>query len=226
MHITVDDFRRDQRQQITLEKLINKEITSKISVTDQDINAYYTKHRADFNLIEPRYHLAHIVVTTAPNPQVRNLKNDKARNPDEARRKIETIEGRLKAGEDFAMLAQNYSEDPNTAQSGGDLGFIPESGLEKVNVQIRGMISSLKAGQISPILPAPDGYRILKLISKEPSGQRELSDPRVQQTIREILRNRKDQLLKTAYYEMARNDAKVANYLARSIIEGTEKPAK
>jgi len=115
---------------------------------------------------------------------------------------------------------------PLTAQSGGDLGFIPESGLEKVNVQIRGMIATLKAGQISPILPAPDGYRILKLISKEPSGQRELSDPRVQQTIREILRNRKDQLLKTAYYEMARNDAKVVNYLARSIIEGTEKPAK
>ena len=224
--ISEDDFKRDLRRSLTVDKVLNKEISSKINVSDQDIANYYNAHKSEFNLIEPQYHLAQIFVTTAPGPQVHNLKNDKARNPDEARKKIEAIEGRLKAGEDFAMLAQNYSEDPNTAQSGGDLGFIPESGLEKVNVQIRGMISSLKAGQISPILPAPDGFRILKLISKEPSGQRELSDPRVQQTIREILRNRKDQLLKTAYYEMARNDAKVVNYLARSIIEGTEKPAK
>ena len=78
---------------------------------------------------------------------------------------------------------------------------------------------SLQPGQLSPILPAQDSYRVLKMISKEPAGQRDLNDPRVSQTIRERLINRKDQLLKTAYYETARNDAKVVNYLAQSIAE-------
>jgi peptidyl-prolyl cis-trans isomerase SurA len=85
---------------------------------------------------------------------------------------------------------------------------------------------SMKPGEISSILPSTDGYRILKVISKEPSGQRELTDPRVQQTIRETLLNRKDQLLKNAYYEMSRNEAKVVNYLARSIVEGAGKSTK
>ena len=84
---------------------------------------------------------------------------------------------------------------------------------------MRRVILGLKPGEISPVLPSPDGFRILKVISKEPSGQRELTDPRVQQTIRETLLNRKDQLLKAAYYEMARNEAKVVNYLARSVVD-------
>jgi peptidyl-prolyl cis-trans isomerase SurA len=50
-----------------------------------------------------------------------------------------------------------------------------------------------------------------------------LSDPKVQQTIRETLINRKDQLLKAAYYEVARNDAKVTNYFANRIIWNHEK---
>jgi len=62
-----------------------------------------------------------------------------------------------------------------------------------------------------------EGYRILKVITREPAGQRLLDDPSVQQTIRETLLNRKDQLLKAAYYEVARDEAKVVNYLASSI---------
>jgi peptidyl-prolyl cis-trans isomerase SurA len=61
------------------------------------------------------------------------------------------------------------------------------------------------------------------VLSKEPAGQRELNDPRVQQNIREILVNRKDQLLRAAYYEIARNDAKVVNYLAESIMQSKDK---
>jgi peptidyl-prolyl cis-trans isomerase SurA len=68
-----------------------------------------------------------------------------------------------------------------------------------------------------------DGYRILKVISREPAGQRDLQDPRVQQNIRETLLNRKDQLLKAAYYETARNGAKIENYLAKSIVDNAGK---
>ncbi len=81
------------------------------------------------------------------------------------------------------------------------------------------MVFTLQPGDTSPIIRTAEGLRILKVISKEPAGQRELNDPRVQQTIRETLVNRKDQMLKAAYYEVARNEAKVVNYLAMRITQ-------
>ena len=54
---------------------------------------------------------------------------------------------RLRQGEDFAMLAQNYSEDPNSSQNGGDLGFIPESALEKANADLRKALMALRPGE-------------------------------------------------------------------------------
>ena len=67
--LTLDDFKRDLRRSITVEKVLNKEVTSKINITDNDITNYYNQHKAEFNLIEPQYHLAQILVTTQPNPQ-------------------------------------------------------------------------------------------------------------------------------------------------------------
>src|ERR1051325_9014483 len=121
------------------------------------------------------------------------------------------------------MLAQNYSEDSASAPNGGDMGFVPESALEKANPELRKMVMALAPGATSPVIRTQEGYRILKVISKEPAGQRELNDPRVQQRIRETLLNRKDQLLKAAYYEVARNQAQVENYLARSVVESSGK---
>jgi peptidyl-prolyl cis-trans isomerase SurA len=68
------------------------------------------------------------------------------------------------------------------------------------------------------------GFRIVKLISKEPAGQRELSDPRVQQAIRQQLIDRREQLLKAAYYEDLRDQAKVTNYYAEEILKSTGNP--
>ena len=81
------------------------------------------------------------------------------------------------------------------------------------------MVMALQPGQVSPVLTTQSGYVILKVFSKEPSGQRALSDPSVQQEIREQLRNRKDQLLKAAYYDVARNETKVMNYFSKSIVD-------
>ena len=216
--MTVDDFKSQLRRQLTVDKLINKEITSHITITDAEVTNFYNANRASFNLAEPQVHMAQIVVTPQPDASVRNLKNSKAQNDAEARIKILDIEGRLKRGDDFGMLAQNYSEDASTAANGGDMGFVPESALDKANLELRKMVTALSPGAFSQVIRTQEGYRILKVISKEPAGQRELNDPRVQQSIRETLMNRKDNLLKAAYYEVARNNAKVENYLARSIV--------
>jgi peptidyl-prolyl cis-trans isomerase SurA len=221
-NMTVDDLKSELRRGLTVNKLINKEITSHIAITDADVANYYNANKASFNLAEPQIHLAQILVTPFANPNVRNLKNSKARNESEAQTKINDILARLKRGEDFSMLAQNYSEDPDSATNGGDMGFIPESTLEKANPDLRKLVASLSPGAFSPI-HTQEGYRILRVIAREPAGQRELNDPRVQQNIRETLLNRKDQLLKNAYYEVARNGSKVENYLARNVIENAGK---
>ena len=70
------------------------------------------------------------------------------------------------------------------------------------------------------------GYRILKLIAREPAGQRELSDPRVQTAIRQQLRERREQLLRAAYYEVVRNEAKIDNYLAEDLLKNSANPKK
>jgi len=221
--MSVDELKAQLRRDLSVQKLFNKEITSQITISDKDITDFYAANKASFNLAEPQIHMAQILVTPNPDPNVRNLKNDKARDEEQARKKIQSIATRVRQGEDFAMLAQNYSEDPNSSQNGGDLGFIPESALEKANADLRRTLIALRPGETTAPLHTPEGYRILKLITREPAGQRELSDPKVQQTIRETLINRKDQLLKAAYYEMARNDAKVVNYFVNGIVGGSAK---
>ncbi len=223
-NVTVADFKADLRRSITVDKVLNKEITSKINITDDDITSYYNQHKAEFNLIEPQYHLAQILVTTQPNPQAQNVAG-KAQNPEEAKKKIQMIENRLDSGEDFASVAMALSEQPETAQNGGDLGFVPESSL-KGDRSAFDAINKLKPGQYSAVLVVGDpnshqifGFRVVKLISREAAGQRELKDPRVQQAIREQLRDRKEQLLKAAYYEVIRDEAKVENFFAEDILK-------
>jgi peptidyl-prolyl cis-trans isomerase SurA len=226
-NLTVDDLKRDLRRSLTKTKLLNKEIESKINITDNEIGNYFAAHKAEFNLIEPQYHLAQIVVTGAPSQQAGNLQNNKASGDADAKKKIQTLHNRLESGEDFGAVAMNFSENANTASNGGDMGFVAESALHS-DQEAYNSISKLKPGQISEILPVYDpnsgghrvvGYAIYKLISREAAGQRELNDPRVQQLIRQGLREGHAQLLKNAYFEMLHNEAKVHNYFADQILK-------
>jgi peptidyl-prolyl cis-trans isomerase SurA len=214
--MSLDDLKAQLKRELSVQKLINKEITSHISISDKDVNDFYNSNKTSFNFPEPQIHMAQIVVTPQPDANVRNLKNDKAQTDDQAQKKVHMLEARVHQGEDFGMLAQNFSEDPQSAPNGGDLGFVPESALEKAGPDVR-KILNIPPGQVSPIIKTDGGYRMFKIFSREPSGQRALSDPRVQQSIRETLLNRKDQLLRAAYFEVARDEAKVVNYLGQTI---------
>lgn len=222
--MTLDDLKRQVRRSLTSEKLLNKEINSKINITDADISNYYNQNKSEFNLIEPQYHLAQIVVTSLPSQQPGNLQNNKATTDAEAKKKIETLHNRLESGEDFGALAANFSEQPNTSSNGGDMGFVTESQLHG-DPSVYAAVVKLKPGQITEVLPVYDnskrtiGYEVFKLISKEAAGQRELNDPRVQQAIRQQLRDSRAQLLKNAYYEMLRDQSTVHNYFAEEIFK-------
>ncbi len=223
---TLEEVRRDIRRQMTLEKLLNKEINSKINVTDAEVSAFFNAHKSDFNLIEDKIHLAQIVVTSQPQQAgAANLQGSKATTDADARKKIATLKAQLDSGADFGAVAANYSEDPQTAPSGGDMGFVSVSQLRQ-DPTVYDAVSKLKAGENTPILPIippgakqPVGYSIIRLVSREAAGQRDLNNPAVQQNIRDQLRNTREQLLKSAYLEMLRDQAKVENYYAEEIFK-------
>jgi peptidyl-prolyl cis-trans isomerase SurA len=225
--MSVDDWKRDLRRQISVTKLMNREVVAKITITDQDVTEAYNANKEQFNVAEPLYRISEIVVTPRKEAQIRNLKNDDATNEVEAQRKVKMLEDKLNSGADFAQLAMDYSEDMNSAAMGGDLGYVPESSLNKADPTLKRFVLGMKAGQVSPPMATlgQDGSRIviLKLISRESPGQRNISDPKVQQTIRDTLHNHKEQLLRAAYLTIARDEARVTNYLAQQVIEAAGK---
>ncbi len=223
---TLDDLRRDIRRDLTSTKLLNKEIESKINITDAEITNYYNTHKSEFNFIEPQLHLAQIVVTGAPQ-QGGSSQARRPPNEAEARKEIENIHSRLQTGDDFGTLAAQFSENPSVAPNGGDMGFVPESTL-RAEPELYNDIAKLKPGQITDIIPVYDtsspgrkviGFAIYKLLGREVAGQRELNDPRVQQAIRSTLRESHAQLLKNAYYEMLHDNAKIRNYFAEQVLK-------
>jgi len=221
--MSVDDLKRDLRRQLSIQKLLNREVAAKVTITDQDVLDFYNANHNQFNVAEPQYRISQIVITPRKDPQIRNRKNDDATNEAEAQRKAKMLMDKLASGADFAQLAMDYSEDPNTATTGGDLGYIPESSLNQSDPTLKRTVLALKPGQVSQPIVLKDSIRILKLVAREAAGQRGVNDPQVQQTIRDTLRNRKEQLLRSAYLAVARDQAHVTNYLAQQVVESAGK---
>jgi peptidyl-prolyl cis-trans isomerase SurA len=124
-------------------------------------------------------------------------------------------------------VAGTFSEDPNTVPNGGDMGMVPESSLHS-HPEAFDAIMKLKPDQFTDVIPIFDNaspghkisyFAIFKLSGREPAGQRELSDPRVHQTIHSLLHDQQKQLLQNAYIEMLQDDAKVRNYFAEDILK-------
>lgn len=221
--MTVDDLRDELRKNIAIDKLVNKEITSKISVSEAEIKNFYDKNKDSFNLPES-YHIAHILVTPVADAQLHNNKNDDAKTPAEARNKAARLLREIQGGADFAAVARDYSEDPTTAPAGGDLNFQPIQALENLDPRLAQAVQRMRTGETYPQpIESRFGFHILKLIEKDAGGQKDLTDPRVPAQIRQAIFNRKDQMLKNAFLESARNKAKVTNFLADRILESAGK---
>src|SRR5256884_3243693 len=217
--MSIDEIRNELRKSITIEKLVNKEITSKISVTDAEIKNFYEKNKESFNLPES-YHIAHILVTPVADPDLRNGKNDDAKTADEARQKAARLLKDVQGGKDFATVARESSEDPSSGPNGGDLNFQPLQAIENIDPRLAQAVQKMRTGETFPqVIETRFGFHILKLIEKDAGGQKDLADPRVQANVRQQIFNRKDQTLKNAFSEAARNKATVVNYLAERILE-------
>jgi len=216
--VTAEDIKKEIRKSATIEKLYNKEITSKISVSEGEIKDFFAKNKANYNLPES-WHVLHLLVTPFPDSQITNSRNDDAKTDETARQKVVGLLKRILSGEDFSIVARDYSEDSSSAQSGGDLRLLSSQQLDAIDPRFRQAVQSLKVGEtFSSPVPTKYGYHLVKLIEKEAGGQHELTDPKVQADTRQAIFNRKETLLKTAYLEAVRNQTIVKNLLAQKIL--------
>jgi peptidyl-prolyl cis-trans isomerase SurA len=215
--LTAVDMRDGLRRQLLSEKVIDQEVGSKIAVTDQEVTDFFNANREQFNITEESYHIAQIVITPVREAQPANRTGSDAATPQEAAAKAQMIMERLKAGASFGDLAMDYSEDPETAPRGGDLGLVPMSRLKQAPPQLRDAVLKVTPGN-ARVVSMGGAHTILLVIAHETAGQRDLSMPAVRERITLTLRARKEQLLRAAYLTAVQSDAEVVNYLARQIV--------
>jgi parvulin-like peptidyl-prolyl isomerase len=221
-NLSADDMREGLRRDLLTRKVLEQDVVSKISVTDQEVTDFFNANRSRFNFTEDTYHLAQIVVTPVRDAQVANRMGDDATTPEGASAKTAMLMERLKGGATFRDLAMDYSEDPESAPRGGDLGFVPLSALKQAPPALRDAVLKVEPGS-ARVVSQGGAHTIVFVVAKEAAGQRDLSTPGVRDQITQTLRGRKDQLLRAAYLTAARSDANVVNYLARRLVESQGK---
>jgi parvulin-like peptidyl-prolyl isomerase len=171
--VTYEDMRKRARLELEKMAMLDKEVRSKVSVSDGEVKAYYQAHPDDFMVKTERYRLAQILVALPPNPSPAHVAA--------AREKAELVRKRAVSGDDFGQLAQQFSDDDSKSK-GGELGyFAPDELLD----EIRAAIAKLKPGDISSVIRTRYGFHIIEVEEHQTPGVRPLD--RVSDQIREKL---------------------------------------
>jgi peptidyl-prolyl cis-trans isomerase D len=158
-----------EKRQIKYVVLDSAKLAAATTVTDQDLQAYYDQHREEYRVPE-QVKVSHILIKTPlPAP---GAKEDQKAIAD-ARTKAEGVLKELKAGGDFAKLAEKYSDDPGSAKSGGDLGWI---GRGRTVPEFEKAAFSLGKGQTSDLVKSSYGFHIIHVEDKQDAHLKTLAE--------------------------------------------------
>jgi peptidyl-prolyl cis-trans isomerase SurA len=221
-NLTAADMREGVRRELLAQKVIEREVGSKVTVTDQDITDFFQANKAQFNLAEDAYRIAQIVITPTRDADLNNRTGDDATTPQAAATKAQMIMERLKQGTPFQELAMDYSEEPQSAMRGGDVGLVSVSALRQAPPQLRDAVTKAAPGTAS-VVSMDGGHTIVLPLGKETAGQRDPSMPAVREQITAALRERREQLLRTAYLQAIRDKANVVNHVAQRLVDSQGK---
>lgn len=173
--MTEADLRAKAAQEATAKAALKRELN--LNISDAQVTAYYSNHAAAFEEPE-KVHVRHILLMTIdPSAGVPLTTNAVA-----AKRKlIDEIQKRVVAGEDFATLAKQYSEDPGSKENGGELQSFGKGDMVP---EFEAAAFSLKAGQVSDVITTKYGFHIIKGIDKSPAKKFGLTDniPQIDKT--------------------------------------------
>lgn len=170
-----DDFIKKQMEIDNLLTKFRVDYDKKNEVSEEDIKKYYQENQAEFKIDEVR--ASHILLKTVDDNRL--PLDDAAKEA--VRTKAQEVLAKVKSGEDFARLAKEYSEDPGSAENGGDLNFFGRGQMVK---PFEDAAFSMGVGQVSELVESNFGYHIIKVTDKknETSGFEEVQD-RIKSTL-------------------------------------------
>jgi peptidyl-prolyl cis-trans isomerase C len=191
---TIEGLRQEARLDLSVTKLMEAELSSVPGPSDAEAKDFYAKNPDQFKAPET-VRASHILIRVEPNAD--------AATKAQAKAKIESVLKKAKAGEDFAKLAQQYSQDGSAAQ-GGDLGPFPR---EQMVPEFSNAAFALKPGQISDVVTTQFGYHIIKVT--EHQQPRTIGFEEAAPRLKQFLETKKKDEKQTALIEGLKKKSKV-----------------
>jgi len=163
--LSYDDYRKQIKDRMLRARLVNREVKSKIVITDEDIKAYYEAHLDEYGG-HTKFELSHILIKVSPTAD--------STEKERARQKIDNIYKQLQDGAVFEKLAAAYSE-ASSAAGNGQLGVFDRNILSK---PIKQALNGLKPKQFSKVVESDQGYQIFYIESIIQSGGKGIDEVR------------------------------------------------
>jgi parvulin-like peptidyl-prolyl isomerase len=213
---TEEAMRDVARRQLAIQKLLDRTASKIEPPTDKEVEDFYNNNRARY--VSARgVGLAAIIVDPADNGAANDAKGDI-----EAKNKIDIINQRLKSGADFATVAREQSEDPQSVPRGGDLGFFTEDQLKQSGFPpelIARFFGAMEVGKVTDPMQSSGRWTIFKLTDRRLQSENlTLDNPEVRKDATESILNQRKQILNAAMLEVAVREAKIANNLAQDML--------
>lgn len=196
--LTEDELRKKISKVFAINLFVNTQIVDKITVTEEDTKSYYDSHRDIFK--QPAQVKASLILIKL------DLYADKEKT-EAAEKKIKIIQEKLEAGEDFAEVAKQYSEDPSSVK-GGDLGYFSRGQTMK---SVEDIAFALKPNDVSDAVQTPIGLQIIKVFNKKP--EKNPSYEEVKDRIIVQVRKEKIQKELSPYVNKLKGAAKIERFL-------------
>ena len=192
--MSLEQLRADARMDMMIRKMMDAEVASAPAATDAEARAFYDKNPDKFTQGETA-RASHILIRVDPKA------DDAAKK--QARAKIDGILKRVQAGEDFAVLAREHSQD-GSAPQGGDLGTFQRGQMVPAFDQA---VFALEPGKVSDIVTTQFGHHIIKLAEKH--GATTVPYEKVSPRIVEFLSGQKKQERADSFVEERKKKAKI-----------------
>ncbi len=164
-NLTTNDLMAKWTDQAAAESVLEREL--KVSITDDEAKKFYDENPGKFEQPE-MVRASHILFSTRDKATQRELP---ASAKEAKRKEAEAVLKRAQAGEDFAALAKQYSDDPGSRDKGGEYTF-PRG---RMVPEFESAAWALKPGQVSDLVTTTFGYHIIKLSEKIPAKKLEFA---------------------------------------------------
>lgn len=164
-NVTLEQYKKEMRDQLLKREIIIREIRNKVTISDEEIGAYYAEHKDEYEGKE-RVRLQQILIVK---PRDGSVEEGRVQ-----RLKAARLHQMLRQGESFLVLAEKYSEGP-AAASGGDLGFVEKGAM---HTSVDNVAFKLGIGDISPVVESPIGFHIIRVVDKRGAGLMTLDEVR------------------------------------------------